>query len=128
MLKRWGHGFTRNRGGASSCQPPFLSFIPSHLKLLKEVISLGWERYGGQIRIWGVTHFWKTFSWLLGQINAKKCLPNPLFTHAFASSCSWRYMGHSRSRFCGFTSFSPWLRIRFGKCSVVGMLCGCFCY
>ena len=33
----------------------------SHLKLVKEIIGFGWERYGGQIQIWGVTHFWKTF-------------------------------------------------------------------
>ena len=34
-------------------------FMPIHLRLVKEVIALGWERYGGQIRIWEVTHFWK---------------------------------------------------------------------
>ena len=74
-VKKMGHDFTRNRKGElfkplivwgkakcqrenpSSCQPPFLSFMLSHLKLVKEVISLGWERYGVQIRIWGVTHF-----------------------------------------------------------------------
>ena len=38
---------------------PFLYFMPSHLKLVKEVIALGWERYGGQFRIWGVTHFFE---------------------------------------------------------------------
>ena len=32
-------------------------FMPSHLRLVKEVIALGWEVYGGQIRIWEVTHF-----------------------------------------------------------------------
>ena len=33
--------------------------MPSHLKLVKKVIALGWERYGDQISIWGVTHFWE---------------------------------------------------------------------
>ena len=38
---------------------PFFPFVPSHLEVDEEVISLGWERYGGQIRIWEDTHFWK---------------------------------------------------------------------
>ena len=52
----------------------FLSFMPSHLKLVKEVIALGWERYRGQIRIWEVTHFWEKCvlaSW------ESKCLEMP---------------------------------------------------
>ena len=78
MLKRWGHDFTRNREGDSysNLEPmgkiqmskvkpiklsttPFCPFVPSHLKVVEEVISLGWERHGGQIRIWEVTYFWK---------------------------------------------------------------------
>ena len=145
MLKRWGQDFTRNREGGlfkplilwenanvkgknpSSCQPPFLSFMPSHLKLVKEFIPLGWERYGGQIRIWGVTHFWKTFSWLLGQVNAGKCLPKPFLSpmHLLphAARDSW---GHSPSCFCCFSSF-----FRGGEfdweCSVARILPRHFC-
>ena len=36
---------------------PFCLFVPTHLKVVEEVISLGWEMYGGQIRIWEATHF-----------------------------------------------------------------------
>ena len=73
----WGKG-QMSKGNPSSCQPPFLSFMPSHLKLVKEVISLGWERYGGQIRIWGVTHFWENVflaSW------KSKCWKNAFPSH-----------------------------------------------
>ena len=34
-------------------------FMPSHLRLVKEVISLGWARRGSQIRIRETTHFWE---------------------------------------------------------------------
>ena len=39
---------------------PFYLFVLSHLKVVEEVISLGWERHGGQIQIWEVTHFWES--------------------------------------------------------------------
>ena len=38
---------------------PFVSFCAQSLEVVGEVVSLGWERYGGQIRIWEVTHFLK---------------------------------------------------------------------
>ena len=57
-LGPWGKAKCQGENPQSG-QLPFLSFMPSHIKLVKEVISLGWERYGGQIRIWEVTHFWK---------------------------------------------------------------------
>ena len=42
-------------------------FYAQSSKLVKEVIALGWEGYGGQIRIWGVTHFWKVCFLLVGK-------------------------------------------------------------
>ena len=61
----------------------FFLFVPSHLKVVEEVISLGWERHGGQIRIWEVTHFWKVCFLLVGQVKAWKGMPKPLGTYDF---------------------------------------------
>ena len=35
-------------------------FYAQSSKWVKEIITLGWEGYGGQIRIWEVIHFWKS--------------------------------------------------------------------
>ena len=101
MLKRWGHDFTRNKEGElfnleplgklqmSKVKPiewsttPFCLLCQVTSRLVEKVISLGWGRYGGQIRIWEVTHFWKVCFWLVGQVNAWEGMPKPLCTHAF---------------------------------------------
>ena len=45
----------------------FCLLVPIHLKVVEEVISLGWERHGGQIQIWEVTHFWKSVIFNCGE-------------------------------------------------------------
>ena len=62
---------------------PFCLLCPVISKLVEKVISLGWERYGGQIRIWEVTHFWKVCFWNIGQVKSWEGMPKPLCTHDF---------------------------------------------
>ena len=71
---------------------PFFPFVPSYLKVVEEVTSLGWERYGGQIRILEVTHFGENIflaSW------ASKCLE--MDAQAIIHTCL-SFLTHSHSR------------------------------
>ena len=62
---------------------PFYPFVPNHLEVVEEVISLGLERDGGQIRIWEVTHFWKVCFSLVGKVKSWEGMPKPLCTRDF---------------------------------------------
>ena len=75
-----------SRGKTIKLSTTLFFFCSQSLEVVGEVISLGWERYGGQIRIWEVTHFLKTCFWILGQLNAGKCIPKQFCTHAFHST------------------------------------------
>ena len=51
--------------------------MPSNLKLVKEVIALGWEGYGGQIRIGEAISIGKTCFLTCGETNAWEGMPKP---------------------------------------------------
>ena len=92
-LSQWGkakcQGRTHKAVNYSFCLLcPIIYFCQ---KLVEEVISLGWERYGGQIRIGKTTHFENVFltSW------ESKCLEmhaHPII-HPHLS-----FLSHSHSR------------------------------
>ena len=142
-LKRWGHDFIRNREGkyskpwANGVDPnvkrkthkainylfclihPIIYFFH---KLVEVVNALGCEEYGSQLRIGEATHFWKSCFWLMGQVNAQKCMPKPLFTHTFFSLTWWELPVCFPSRFRQFIPFSPGLGSRFCNAQWLGSL------
>ena len=76
-----------SKGDSSNSQLPFLSHSPNHLilpKMVELVNAWGWGRvWQSEIRIEEVIRFWKTFFWLVGQVNAWEGMPKPLLTHYF---------------------------------------------
>ena len=101
-------------------QLPFLSHSPNHLilpKMVEFVSAWGWGRvWQLEIRIEKVIRFWKTFFWLVGQVNAWEGMPKPLLTHYFhfphPFSFTWGFLHASKLLVCSsFTleSFSSYL-------------------
>ena len=89
---------------------PFCLFVPIinfYKKLVEEVISLGWERYGGQNLNCEDHPFQKNIFWLIGQIRAQKFIPHPLFTHVFHFSSPTLHSRCALSRSWSFLCFSP---------------------
>ena len=135
--KRWGHDLKRNTEGKYS--NPWANRVKTNVegkthkavhylfclffpiiyffqKLVEVVNAWGMEEYGIQIRVGEAINFWKTCFWLMGQVNAWKCMPIPWFTHVLHFLTQLELVVLLPSCFCCCFLIPSCLEIHFCYC------------